>query len=70
MTKAKITKANGYMCAPGGARAELFACGAMVSGQVAVWALADRAASATFEPREEVKVVEPAETKRVTGKRK
>lgn len=70
MTKAKITKADGYLCAPNGARAEFHPCGAMVSGQVAVWALADRAASATFEPREEVKVIEPTETKRVTGNRK
>jgi hypothetical protein len=42
----------------------VFAFGETVSGQVAEWALADHAASRLFDPRDEVKVVMPTETKR------
>jgi hypothetical protein len=64
MTTAKITRKQGYKCAPSGARVEVFAFGETVSGQVAEWALADHAASRLFDPREDVKVVMPTETKR------
>lgn len=64
MTTAKITKKEGYRCAPSGARIEVFAFGETVYGQVAEWALEDHAASRMFDPREEVKIVKPAETKR------
>jgi hypothetical protein len=69
MTRAKITKREGYKCAPKGAIVETFAFGEIVTGQVAEWALADRAASAMFDPREETKVEAPAETKAAPKKR-
>lgn len=64
MTRAKITKKDGYRCAPKGAVIEVFQFGEIVDGQVAEWALADRAASRLFDPREETKVEAPTETKK------
>lgn len=69
MIRAKITKKDGYQCAPKGHTIETFPCGAIVDGQVAEWALADKAASRMFEPRAETKVVNPPETKRRTKKK-
>lgn len=69
MTRAKITKREGYKCAPKGAIVETFPFGTIVTGQVAEWALADRAASAMFDPREETKIVTPTETKAAPKKR-
>ena len=63
MTKAKITRKDGFECAPLGYKVELFPVGSIVSGKVAEWALADKAASAMFDPREEAKVTGPDETK-------
>lgn len=63
MSKAKITKKGGFECAPNGSRVETFAEGAIVSGQVAIWALRAKAASAMFDPVEETKVTPPTETK-------
>ena len=68
MAKAKITDKDGYQCCPNGFKVELFQCGTIVDGKVAKWALADRAASAMFDPREETKVVAPDETKATTKK--
>ena len=51
MTKAKITNADGYKCAPLGYRLEYFAFGEIVEGQVAEWAVQDRAASRVIEKR-------------------
>jgi hypothetical protein len=45
---AKITKADGYRCAPEGHTTITLPCGAVVTGKIAGWALADKAASAMF----------------------
>lgn len=45
MTKAKITAAQGYPCAPDGHTVITIPCGTVVEGQIAEWALADRCAS-------------------------
>lgn len=63
MTRAKITAKNGYNCAPRGFKVEHFPFGTVVDGQVAEWALADRAASRMFDPRQEIKVTAPDEVK-------
>lgn len=63
MSKAKITKQDGYRCAPEGATVKTFAFGQIVEGKVAEWALADNAAQRMFEPREETKVESVPETK-------
>lgn len=71
MTKrAKITKKGGYKCAPQGHTVVHFAEGTIVDGQVAVWAIADRAAQAMFNPVKENKVIAPTETKRRKRKSK
>ena len=62
--RAKITKPEGFWCAPTGAIEEFFAIGTVVDGQIAVWALRNHAAARLFDPREETKVVTPPETKR------
>lgn len=62
MSKAKITKQDGYRCAPEGHTVVLFPLGAVVTGKVAEWALADRAASRMFDAPEN-KVKGPTETK-------
>lgn len=51
MTKAKITKQDGYQCAPDGATVRTFSFGEVVTGQVAAWALADHAAQRMMDPR-------------------
>lgn len=63
MTTAKITRKEGYICAPGGARVERFGFGAVVSGQVAEWAIADGAAKRMFDPRTDTQAETPPETK-------
>ena len=63
MSKAKITKADGYKCAPEGHTVITYPFGAIVEGQVAEWALGDHAASRMFDPRTEKKVVAKVETK-------
>ncbi len=63
MGKAKITKKDGYRCAPQGHTVVDFPFGTEVTGQVAEWALADHAAKRLFDPRKETKVVSPPETK-------
>lgn len=42
---AKITKRDGYKCAPSGHTIEFFPYGEIVTGQVAEWAISDNAAS-------------------------
>lgn len=59
MTRAKITRPTGYNCAPQGHTVVNFPMGTIVDGEVAEWALADRAASAMLEK----KVEAPEETK-------
>jgi hypothetical protein len=63
MTKAKITRPQGYRCSPNGATVEFFEAGTIVTGKVAEWALADHAANRMFEPREELKVETQLEVK-------
>lgn len=63
MATAKITKKDGYKCAPQGHTVVEFPFGEEVTGQVAEWALADQAAKRLFDPREETKVIAPTETK-------
>lgn len=65
MTKAKITKPDGYKCCPEGHTAVLFPFGAVVDGQVAKWALEDKAASRMFDKAEplENKMDAPDENK-------
>ena len=60
MSKAKITRALGYLCAPEGHTIVVFPFGAIVEGDVAEWALADHAAVRLFD----TKVDGPTETKR------
>lgn len=65
MTTAKITKKDGYRCAPNGATVEVFLYGDIVTGRVAEWALADHAASRMFDPRTDVQAeTSPLETKK------
>lgn len=64
MTKAKITKPNGYKCAPDGHTVITVPFNTIVEGQIAEWALADKAASAMFDPVQERKVVAAPETKK------
>lgn len=68
MSKAKITKKDGYRCAPQGHTVETFAYGTVVEGKVAEWALADQAASRMFDPVEETKITPPPETKKKRGR--
>lgn len=68
--RAKITKADGYLCCPEGHTEVHFPFGETVFGQVAAWAIADRAASRTFDPVSERKVTAPPETKRKAAPRK
>ena len=62
--RAKITKKDGYRCAPQGHTVELFPFGKVVEGQVAEWAVADGAGKAMFDPREKTKITPPTETKK------
>lgn len=50
MAKAKIT-ADEYKCCPDGHTEVTFAKGDVVTGQIAEWALADRAASRLMEKK-------------------
>ena len=50
--KAKITRKEGYRCAPDGRTVEVFECGEIVTGQVAKWALADKAARRMMDKKE------------------
>ena len=61
--RAKITKKDGYKCAPKGHTVEEFAFGEEVTGQVAEWAVADGAGKAMFDPRDKPKVPPKLETK-------
>ena len=70
INRAKITAPEGYKCAPNGWKVETIPFGTIVEGKIADWALADKAASALFDPRKEKKVTGPAETKAATKKRK
>ena len=67
--KAKITKSDGYTCAPNGFELVTFAQGDIVTGQVAEWALADKAAGRMFDPVAETKPAAPLETKRGKAKK-
>lgn len=69
MRRAKITRKEGYQCAPEGFRVDRFEFGAIVTGKVAEWALADKAAQAMFDPREEAKVETVPEVKAAPKRR-
>lgn len=64
--QAKITKIDGYMCAPEGHTVQTFALGRIVSGPVAEMAVADGAAEALTEGAQgrETKVERVPEVKR------
>jgi len=62
--RAKITKPDGYSCAPQGSIVVKFPYGVEVEGRVAEMALSDHAASRMFE--RETKVAPPTETKAAT----
>ena len=51
MTKAKITKKDGYTCYPDGVTKTHYAHGDVVHGKVADWAVAERAASVMLEKK-------------------
>ena len=68
MTTAKITRKNGYECAPSGFAVERFAFGDIVSGRVAEWAIADKAAQRMFDPRTDTQVDTVPETKAKRGR--
>ena len=70
MTTAKITRREGYRCAPNGAAVEAFAFGAVVSGHVAEWALADGAAQPVHDPRTDTQAMAAPETKKRGRSRK
>jgi len=63
MTTAKITKKEGYRCAPTGAVVEHFAYGDIVTGKVAECALEDHAAARMFDPRTDTQAMDAPETK-------
>lgn len=66
--QAKITHPQGYRCAPDGALVKVFAFGSIVSGQVAIWAM-DEKAAVPFSPVEETKVIAAPETKARRGRK-
>lgn len=68
MTTAKITKQDGYRCAPNGAVVEFFPCGTVVTGKVAEWALNDHAAARMFDPRTDTQAMDVPETKAKRGR--
>lgn len=70
MTRAKVTRKDGYRCAPNGHTVEEFPFGEEITGKVAEWALADNAASRLFDPREPEATVQdvPPETKKRRGR--
>lgn len=61
--RAKITHPDGYRCAPEGNRVVFFPTGTVVSGKVAVWAVADHAAAAMFADDRKTKIATPTEAK-------
>lgn len=68
--QAKITNPKGYSCAPDGHTVVTFACGEVVSGSVAQWAVGAGDADEMKAPAKlEAKVVTPPE-KKAKGKRK
>lgn len=68
--RAKITKQDGYKCAPEGHTIVTIPFGTIVEGRVAEWALAAHAASRMFDPVKERKVIVPTETKKRGRRRK
>jgi hypothetical protein len=63
MITAKITRKEGYRCAPNGAVVVAFAFGDTVTGKVAELALEDGAAQELHDPRTDVQAMTPPETK-------
>jgi hypothetical protein len=61
--KARITKKDGYSCAPNGYAIVTFPYGVEVEGQVAEWAVSDMAARRLFDKRKGKKVITDVETK-------
>lgn len=50
--KARITNPEGYECCPNGYNVTMFAFGEIVTGQVAEWAVQDKAAKRMFDKAE------------------
>lgn len=63
MSRAKITAAQGYRCAPDGHTIITIPQHTIVEGRVAEWAIADRAASRMFDPVQETAAGVELETK-------
>lgn len=70
MIKAKITKEDGFRCAPKGHTVVVFPFGAIVEGDVAKWALEERAGQAMFDLREKTAQAVPPETKESKPKKR
>ena len=68
MAKAKITKKDGYRCAPKGSIVETFPFGAIVDGQVADWACADHAAQRMLEKKRKPKLEDKSLTPKLKDK--
>lgn len=68
MLQARITRKEGYRCAPRGSVVEVFPFGVVVTGRAAECALEDHAAARVFDPREETKPAAPVETKAKRGR--
>lgn len=68
--RARINAPLGYRCAPDGKAVLFFPEGSEVTGQVAMWALADFAAVAVYDPREETKIETVPEIKAEKPKRR
>lgn len=66
--RATINAPLGYRCAPDGKTVKHYPEGEQVTGIVAEWAIADGAAVATYDPREDVKVEAVPETKARRGR--
>lgn len=69
MTKATITRKEGYNCCPQGHTVEHFPFGEVVFGKVAEWAIADRAASRTMEKKPSPVVLETKKKPRGKSKK-
>lgn len=69
MKKAKITRPEGFTCAPEGHAVVTIPQGAEVFGRVAEWAIKQGAGRAMFDPRDGRKVVAAPETKQAPKKR-
>lgn len=63
MTRAKITRADGFACSLDGYTITTYPQGAIVTGKAAEWALRQHAAARMFDPRQETAAIIDLETK-------